>query len=69
MKSPLIPFLGVGEKGKLEIHVSAFPLRPLSPMHLRGEPLPHVVRNFLDTGEGEPCELLTAMTKYYKPKK
>lgn len=69
MKSPLIPFLGLGNGGKLEIHMSAFPLRPLSPMHLRGDDLPHTVRNFLDTGEGEPVELLEAMTKYYKKKK
>jgi hypothetical protein len=69
MKSPLIPFIGLGERGKLEIKMSAFPLYPLSPMHLRGKPVPAIVQNFLDTGEGSPVEILQSMTDYYKNKK
>lgn len=65
--APLIPFLGIGKEGKLQIHVSPYPISPMSVMHMRGRDLPLSVRNFLETGEGSPVEILSDMTSYYNP--
>lgn len=65
----LIPFLGIGKSGSLEIHVSPYPISPMSVMHMRGRELPLSVKKFLDTGEGSPHEILSDMTNYYEPPK
>lgn len=65
----LIPFIGIGKSGSLQIHVSPYPISPMSVMHMRGKELPASVKKFLETGDGSPIELLSDMTSYYEPPK
>jgi hypothetical protein len=63
MKSKLIPFLGLDNKGKMRIHLSAFPLNTPSPMHERGKPLPDIAHRSIN--EGECLDVLKILTNYY----
>jgi hypothetical protein len=61
--SELTPYIGIDEHNESQIYVTPFPLNKISPMHLRGKPMP-----FMNVKE-DPIETLRSVREYYKEKK
>jgi hypothetical protein len=61
----LTPFIGIDSNGKPKIYMSPFSLYRLSPMHLRGVPIPKKVEQLMDGDEDVALDALKLMQKYY----
>lgn len=62
----IFPLLGIDDNGKLVMLISPINLNPISPMHLRGNPIPASVQRFIEGDESDAINALRDMTKYYR---
>ena len=60
----LTPFIGLDSNGKAQIYMSPFCLYRLSPMHLRGVPIPKKVEELIEGNEAVALDALRLMRKY-----